>query len=171
MKYARIFVLLVIVMALVWAGCNGTPIPTTSPVATPTVVSVLPSPTVSPLPIPASGKPVENNPRELQSKSEEEQLMDFNDVVINGVPLLVLIIGLIQFAKNMGLSGKWLRVASALLGLGFGLAYQISLGMPTDFAGWLGASVYGLGLGVVASGLVDAARRIASPDVTEDCSC
>lgn len=97
--------------------------------------------------------------------------MDFNDVVINGVPLLVLIIGLIQFAKNMGLSGKWLRVASALLGLGFGLAYQISLGMPTDFAGWLGASVYGLGLGVVASGLVDAARRIASPDVTEDCSC
>lgn len=163
----RIVALLILAMVLL-VGCTVPPSPTKTP--TPTVVSVLPSPTVSPLPIPASGKPMENNPRELQSKVQEEQLMNFNDVVINGVPLLVLIIGLIQFSKEMGLSGKWLRVASALMGLGFGLAYQISLGMPTDFASWLGASVYGLGLGVVASGLVDAARRIASHNDTS-CDC
>jgi hypothetical protein len=88
--------------------------------------------------------------------------MDFSDVVVNGIPLVILIVGLVQFIAEMGVAGRALKATSAGIGLAVGLAYQLSLGVPVDFAGWFGAILYGLGLGVVASGLVDQARSLAS---------
>lgn len=88
--------------------------------------------------------------------------MDFSDAIVNGIPLVVLIIGLVQFLKELGVSGPWLRVASAAIGLVLGVLYQLSLFMPADLGGWLGVVVYGLGLGLTASGLVDTARRIVA---------
>lgn len=84
--------------------------------------------------------------------------MDFSDLVVNGVAIVPLIIGLVQFAKWMGLSGtRPLRALSAATGLALGLGAQISAhGAPAGFAGWFGLVIYGLALGVVASGLVDA---------------
>jgi hypothetical protein len=41
----------------------------------------------------------------------------------------------------------------------FGLLYELSLGIPVTFAGWFGAAVFGLGLGVVTSGLYDLVKR------------
>jgi peptidoglycan/LPS O-acetylase OafA/YrhL len=88
--------------------------------------------------------------------------MDFSDAVANGIPLIALIIGLVQFFKEMGLRGQALRALSAVIGLALGVAYQISTGgVPADFAGWFGVAIYSLGLGIVASGLVDAARDVA----------
>jgi hypothetical protein len=57
----------------------------------------------------------------------------------------------------MGLSGaKALRGLSAGLGLVIAVGAEIAAqGLPTDFAGWFGLVIYGLALGVVASGLVD----------------
>lgn len=86
--------------------------------------------------------------------------MDFSDAVINGIPLVLLIAGLVAFAKTMGLQGKALTILSAGLGLTFGAALQISQnGVPADFEAWLGLIVYGLGLGVVTSGMYDLVRR------------
>lgn len=87
--------------------------------------------------------------------------MDFSDVVVNGVPLMLLIVGLVQFISEMGISGKALRVVSAVIGLGMGIAYQMSQSVPVDFSGWFGAVLYGLALGVTASGLVDQVRDLA----------
>lgn len=88
--------------------------------------------------------------------------MDFSDAVVGGIPLVVLIIGLVQFLKELGVSGVALRIASAALGLVLGVLYQLSLAMPADLGGYLGVAVYGLALGVTASGLVDAARRVVA---------
>lgn len=88
--------------------------------------------------------------------------MDFSNVIINGIPLVLLIIGLVQFLKEMGIGGQALRAVSAGIGLVLGLLYQISLGVPGDFAGWFGAVIYGLGLGITASGLIDVARDLKS---------
>jgi len=41
-----------------------------------------------------------------------------------------------------------------------GLAYQVSIAVPIDFAGWFGAAVYGIGLGLVASGIYDVGKSI-----------
>ena len=56
-------------------------------------------------------------------------------------------------------AGKTLTAISALLGLLFGIAYQISLsGFPAGFAGWFTVIVFGLALGLVASGFYDFAN-------------
>lgn len=86
--------------------------------------------------------------------------MDFSTAVVNGIPLVLLIAGLVAFAKTMGLQGKALTILSAVLGLALGAALQISQsGIPANFAGWFGLIVYGLGLGVVTSGMYDLIKR------------
>ena len=86
--------------------------------------------------------------------------MDFSSAVVNGIPLVLLIAGLVAFAKTMGMQGKALTILSAVLGVTFGGALQISTaGVPVDFPGWFGLIVYGLGLGVVTSGMYDLIKR------------
>ena len=84
---------------------------------------------------------------------------DFNALVVGGIPLLIVIFGLVEFCKTIGLTGRWLTVASLLLGLAFGIAFKISQGgMPIGFAGWFLVVVFGLALGLVTSGLYDFAN-------------
>ena len=75
---------------------------------------------------------------------------------MNGVPLVLVVIGLVEWVKQMGVAGRWLQVVSLVIGLALGLAYQYSVQPPVDFAGWFGAAIYGLGLGLVACGIFDA---------------
>ncbi len=85
--------------------------------------------------------------------------MNFETVVVNGIPLVLVIAGLVAFAKTMGLAGKALTALSLSLGIVFGLLSQLSLKTPTSFAEWFGAVVFGLALGVVTSGLYDLVKR------------
>ena len=84
--------------------------------------------------------------------------MDFSNAYVNGMPLVLVVIGLVEWGKQLGLSGIWLKVLSMVIGILVGMLYQISLEIPADFAGWFGAAVYGLALGLVASGIYDAAK-------------
>jgi hypothetical protein len=77
----------------------------------------------------------------------------FGSVAVQGVPLLAVVMGLVEMAKAMGVEKKALTLVSMGIGLALGVAYMLSLGFPTDYAGWFGVAVYGLGLGLVASGL------------------
>jgi hypothetical protein len=82
--------------------------------------------------------------------------MDFTELVAGGVPLVVVIFGLVEFAKKFGLAGNGLTVFSMLLGVGFGIAYKISeSGVPAGFANWFGVAVFGLALGLTACGIYD----------------
>ena len=88
--------------------------------------------------------------------------MEWNEVV-NGIPLIFVVMGLVELAKVFGASGKLLTGISVGIGLVLGVLYQISLGAPVDFAGWFGAAVYGLALGITASGVYSAIRNAANP--------
>lgn len=79
-------------------------------------------------------------------------MFDFSNLLIGGIPLIVVIFGLVEFIKSLGLQGKAVTVVSLALGLVFGLAYQFTLAIPSDFAGWFSAIVFSLALGLVASG-------------------
>ena len=81
--------------------------------------------------------------------------MDFSDAIVNGIPLVFVIAGLVEFAKKFGLQGKPCTALSMVLGVVFGVAYQVQVGPPADFTGWLGAVLYGLALGITTSGLYD----------------
>ena len=82
--------------------------------------------------------------------------MDISTLLVGGLPLSAVVFGLVEFIKSFGLRGHWLTIASMLLGLAFGVSYQIAnAGIPVGFADWFAVAVFGIMLGLVASGLYD----------------
>jgi len=82
------------------------------------------------------------------------------DAIVAGLPLVLVVLGLVEWVKRLGLAGKAVVIVSMAIGLALGLAYQVSIAVPIDFAGWFGAAVYGIGLGLVASGIYDVGKSI-----------
>mgnify|MGYP001501922186 CR=1 FL=1 len=91
-------------------------------------------------------------------------MSEFFNVAVSGIPLLFVVIGLVAYVKKFGVTGNALLVTSMLIGLLFGVGYQVSqAGVPADFAGWFSNGIYGLGLGLVASGLYDEIKDMIKP--------
>jgi len=79
--------------------------------------------------------------------------MNFDTLLVGTIPLMVIIFGLVEFIKSLGVTGKALTTVSLVFGIAFGLAYQISTaGVPVAFVGWFEASIFGLAVGLVTSG-------------------
>jgi hypothetical protein len=78
--------------------------------------------------------------------------------VVNGIPLVVLVIALVEWVKRFGVEGKALNAVSMAIGAIIGIGYWYAQKPLASFADWFGAVVYGLALGLVASGIYDAAR-------------
>lgn len=79
----------------------------------------------------------------------------FVEASVKGIPLVAVVVGLVTLLGKVGLKGKAQLISALVTGLVLGVLYQMSLAMPVDFAGWFGAVVYGLGLGLVGSGLYE----------------
>lgn len=76
---------------------------------------------------------------------------------------MAVILGLVEFAKQLGVVGKASLGLSLVLGLVLGIAQQVSAnGTPVDFAGWFGVAIVGLAYGLAASGLFDLAKRFSN---------
>ena len=83
-------------------------------------------------------------------------MFDYSSLLVGVVPLVAVIFGLVEFSKSFGLKGHWLTIFSMVLGLAFGISYKIAeTGLPTLFGGWFATIVFGLALGLVASGFYD----------------
>jgi hypothetical protein len=83
-------------------------------------------------------------------------MSDFSSLLIGGVPFIAVIFGLVEFTKKLGCHGKPLLLLSMLIGIVLGIAYQISIaGLPSTFAIWFGVSIFGLAIGLTASGIYD----------------
>jgi hypothetical protein len=79
--------------------------------------------------------------------------MNFDSMLVGSVPLMVVVFGLVEMIKSFGLKGNVLTVVSMLLGVAFGLAYQVALsGVPSNFASWFAVITFGLLIGLVTSG-------------------
>jgi hypothetical protein len=87
--------------------------------------------------------------------------MDF-DQIVNGIPLIFVVMGLVELAKAFGAQGKLLTGLSFAIGLAIGVLYQLSLFMPANFAEWFGAVIFGLALGLVASKVYDAIKSASA---------
>jgi len=77
---------------------------------------------------------------------------------VNGIPLVVLVVALVEWAKRFGVEGKALNAVSMAIGAVIGIAYWYAQQPLVTFSDWFGAVVYGLALGLTASGVYDAAR-------------
>jgi len=80
------------------------------------------------------------------------------DQIVSGIPLVVLVVALVEWTKRFGIEGKVLNAISMLIGAAVGIAYFYAQAPLSSFSEWFGAVVYGLALGLVASGVYDAAR-------------
>ena len=74
--------------------------------------------------------------------------------------ILAMIAGIVEFAKQFGVEGRWSLVLSLILGLVLGIGFQISeLGVPVDFAGWFSYDIFAALFGLTASGLYDLGKK------------
>lgn len=90
--------------------------------------------------------------------TKREKAMDFT-MIVNGVPLVLVVLGLVEWLKRVGVTGRASLAASLVIGLVLGVGYQVSTAMPAGFGEWFAAVVFGLALGLVASGIYDATRK------------
>jgi|YNPMSStandDraft_1061717.scaffolds.fasta_scaffold00219_4 uncharacterized membrane-anchored protein YitT (DUF2179 family) len=82
--------------------------------------------------------------------------------VVNGIPILFVVIAVVEYLKKLGVDGKALTVASLLTGAVLGIAYQLLyLNLPPTPENVFTAVVYGLVLGLTASGVYDAQKSAA----------
>jgi len=78
--------------------------------------------------------------------------------VVNGIPLVVLVLAFVEWVKRFGIRGNTLNAISMAIGVLIGVAYWYAQAPLITFGDWFGAIVYGLVLGLIASGVYDAAR-------------
>jgi len=83
----------------------------------------------------------------------------FENATVAGIPLLIFVLALVQWVKSFGVSGNYAKAASMAIGLVLGIGYQLTLSAPTDFAGWFTTVVFGLALGLGASGVYEVANK------------
>jgi len=83
----------------------------------------------------------------------------FTNAVVAGIPLVLVVLGVVQFIKGFGLEGNVVKAISLFVGLVLGIGYQLSLVVPVDFAGWFSTVIFGLTLGLVASGVYEVVNQ------------
>jgi drug/metabolite transporter (DMT)-like permease len=100
---------------------------------------------------------------------ELEFVKEYFGAMVSGVPLLLVVMGLVEWFKAQGVTGKTLGLVSMAVGLILGGGFMITQTRPpvgdwwTSYVYWFGVIVYGIGLGIVASGLYDIVKKLLSP--------
>ena len=85
-----------------------------------------------------------------------------------GTVVVAVVMGLTAWCKTgLGLAGKVLTLVAMGLGLVLGMGYQLSaLGVPHDFAGWFWVVLFGLVIGLTATGVYKAGDGLVAKSVT-----
>ncbi len=87
----------------------------------------------------------------------------FADLAIGGIGVIVLVLGIVEACKGIGVTGK--ASQGLALGLGFGfvaLASAIEQGLvPAEWVPYIEIGVKGLGGALAATGIYDLGRRVA----------
>jgi hypothetical protein len=97
----------------------------------------------------------------------------YADAAVAGVPLLFVVFGLVSWLKSFKnsaggqlIDGNWLLLVSMLAGVVLGGGYMVSQTRPPGGDWWVGyvywftTVIYGIGLGVVASGFYNEVKRL-----------
>lgn len=78
----------------------------------------------------------------------------FQNVAVNGVSLMILVGGVTEALKALGVKGRALTLAALILGALLAVGYQVSL-LDAQFKVAYEVVVYGLGSALAATGYYD----------------
>ena len=96
-------------------------------------------------------------------EDSEEGNVDFGNLAIGGVQVLVLVVGIVEACKRFGLQGK--GAFGLALGLGFafvGMASAIEMGVvPAEWVPYVEIVAKGLGGALAATGIYDLVCKVA----------
>lgn len=82
--------------------------------------------------------------------------------LVDGSPLIVILIALTTWVGSLGIKGRTQLVTGFILGFVVGVGYLLSeLGQPATFAGWFYLVLYGLVVGLSPSGIYETAKKVA----------
>ena len=81
---------------------------------------------------------------------------------VMGIPLVAVVLGLVTWSEQIGITGRAKLALSLGLGLVFGFFYHFVQKPPVTAFDWFSYIFYGLALGLVASGLYDTAKRVVN---------
>lgn len=93
---------------------------------------------------------------------QDLDLINFLASAFKGVPLVFVVIGMTQWVKSLGAKGNEIRIFSMIWGVLIGGVYMVVTERPPAGDGWamagylFGIALYGLSMGIVASGVYDA---------------
>jgi len=84
------------------------------------------------------------------------------DYAISGIAVLPLILGLVEFAKKLGLKGNGSMILALVLGVFFSALFMtMQQGLiPEAAVPWITVAVFGLAGGLGAAGLYDLGKRL-----------
>jgi len=77
---------------------------------------------------------------------------------IDGISIILLIVGLVELVKKFGVEGNKLTAISVLIGTLVGVGYKLYTMIP-NAAPWIEVAVTGLAFGLAATGLYDLAKN------------
>lgn len=99
--------------------------------------------------------------------------ISFAKVAVQGVPLLFVIMGVVEWFKRFKkadgsprFEGNTILIISMVWGLIIGSGYMVTVTRPpagdwwTVYVYWFGVIVYGIAMGLIASGLYDVIKNI-----------
>lgn len=84
------------------------------------------------------------------------------DLYIGGLPLIGVVMAIVEWFKKFGIVGNWSILISMLAGIGLGVGYQFATKPPVGFADWFIMFIYGLVLGLTASGVYDVGKTLVT---------
>lgn len=86
----------------------------------------------------------------------------------SGTTVLFIVLGLVQVWGRLGAAGKVQLLSSLATGLLVGGSFQIAaLGTPALFSDWFAVVMYGLLMGLVASGVYEVGKKLATGAIVE----
>jgi hypothetical protein len=78
---------------------------------------------------------------------------DPTNIVVSGVPLMLLVFGLVEFFKALfSLDGRWVTALSAALGAVLYALYQVQAYLPPEYGQVYTIVITSLAVGLAASG-------------------
>lgn len=77
---------------------------------------------------------------------------------IDGISIVLLIVGLVELVKKLGVEGNKLTLISVLIGILVGVGFKLYTMLPAA-APWIEVAVVGLAFGLAATGLYDLAKN------------
>jgi len=79
---------------------------------------------------------------------------------VMGIPLVAVVLGLVTWSEQIGVTGRWKFILSMGTGLVIGFFYHQTQHPAVTAFDYYSYCFYGLALGLVASGLYDTAKHV-----------